>query len=65
MLVTKIISVGNCITPVDSIASNISDQVGYFHRVPEPWQWFQVRYIRPKPDISDPQSGSRTVVAGV
>jgi uncharacterized protein (DUF2461 family) len=27
--------------------SDISDQVGYFHWVPEPWNSFTIRYIRP------------------
>jgi hypothetical protein len=36
VLITKIDNVGNWLTPVDSVASNISDQVGYFHRVLEP-----------------------------
>jgi hypothetical protein len=23
-----------------SVISDISNQVGYFHRIPEPWDWF-------------------------
>jgi hypothetical protein len=65
--ITKISSIGNWLISVDSVASDIPDQVGYFHRVPESWHWFQVGYIRPTADISDgsdisdPRSGSRTV----
>jgi hypothetical protein len=48
-----------------TVISDMSYQVGYFHRIPEPWHWFQAGYIRPSADISDVtdisdiQSGSR------
>jgi hypothetical protein len=50
-----------------SVISDISDQVGYLHRISESWHWFQAGYIRPKADISDVsdisgfQSGSRAL----
>jgi hypothetical protein len=46
VLITKIGSVRNWLTPVDSVASDISDQVGY---------------IQSRADISGLQSGSRAV----
>jgi hypothetical protein len=65
--ITKIGSVGNWLTPIDYVASNISDQVRYFFLIPKPWHWFQVGYIRPRTDISDAsdisslRSGSRAL----
>jgi hypothetical protein len=42
-------------------------KAGYFHRISEPWHWFQVGYIRPRTNISDVsdisgiRSGSRAL----
>jgi hypothetical protein len=69
VLIAKIGNVENWRTLVDSIASDISNLVGYLHRVLEPWHWFQVGYIRPRMDISvtsdtsGPWSGSKTMAA--
>jgi hypothetical protein len=55
--------------PPVSAWSDISDQLGLFHRIPEAWQPAQVRHIRPQvryiwpAEFIQPPSGSKAVAA--